>query len=48
MMLHGGEGGGDREAQEGEDMWIFTADLCCYKQKPTQHCNVFILQFKKL
>lgn len=47
MMLHGGEGGGDREAQEGEDMWIFIADLC-YKQKPTQHCKVFILQFKKL
>ena len=48
MMLHGGEGGGDREAQEGEDMWIFIAGSHCYKQKPTQRWKVFILQFKKL
>ena len=48
MMLQGREGDGVREAQEGEDMWIYRADSRCYKQKPTQHCEVFILQFKKL
>ena len=39
--------GSGREAQEGRDICILTADSHCHKQqKLTQHCKAVILQLK--
>ena len=37
-----------REAQEGGDVCVPVAGLCCYKQKPTQQCKTIILQLKTM
>lgn len=36
-----------REAPDGGDRCILTADARCCRQKPTQHCKAIILQLKK-
>ena len=41
----GGEGGG-REAREGGDICVHTADSCCCTQRLTRHCKAIILQLK--
>ena len=39
----GGMGEGS-EALEGAGICVIMADLCCCRQKPTQHCKAISLQ----
>ena len=38
------DGEGEREALEGGDICIHTADSLCVQQKLTQHCKTIIIQ----
>ena len=44
----GWDGGGVREAQEGEELCIHRADSFSVQWRLTQHCKAIILQLKKI